>query len=100
MNASPRCAIDPKPRVAQPPLRFIRTKVTIEPDAANREARLVLVDEFSEITSGKVLTDVRTTWIEWKNVVLGPGEYEVVLVVVDSLQHQTCTARERITVIE
>jgi hypothetical protein len=80
------------------PLRGIRSKVTIEPSAVNRAARLVLVDELGELSSSEIHLDQKTQWIPWANVVLGPGEYEVVLQVVDSVGALTCSARGYVTV--
>lgn len=77
------------PVVSQAPLRYIRFSAVIE----NRGGgRVVLVDEGGEWTSSVIQPGARTTQIEWKDVVLGPGEYEVVLVA------GKCTARGRLTV--
>jgi hypothetical protein len=95
---SARCAVDVQPRISMAPARYLRVKASIEPDDANRGARLVLVDEGGELTSSLIQLDAKTHWIEWKNILLGPGEYEVVLIVVDSTDHQTCQARAHVEV--
>jgi len=59
------------------PLNYVRVKATIEDRSGGK---VVLVDEGGEWTSGLAQPDVRTSWIVWKDLRLGPGAYEVVLV--------------------
>lgn len=73
-----KCEVNAQPALSIAPLRFIKSKVIIERGTAT-EARLALVDEGGEVTASGLHTDYRTQWVEWKNVVLGPGIYEVVL---------------------
>lgn len=96
--APPRCAVDVQPVVALAPLRYIRTRVTIEPNDRYRAARLVLVDQTGHLRSSEVAFDTRTQWIEWKNVRLGPAIYAVVLDVYNDLKRIACHAEGRIQV--
>lgn len=88
--AKPGCTVEVQPHLSQSPLRYIRSKVTIE-DASG--GRLTLVDELGEITSSQLQDGPRTTWVDWKNVVLEEGYYEVVLQTTSG-----CTARDRLEV--
>ena len=92
-TAASSCAVDAQPKKSIYPLRYIRTRVTIERGTA-REARLFLIDEGGEITSSGVDVSFRVQQVEWKNVVLGPGEYEVVL-----RTSGGCAARDRLEVM-
>lgn len=77
------------PMISQAPLRYVRFTAIIE----NRGGGFVaLVDEGGEWTRSLVQPGARATLIEWKNIVLGPGEYETVLVA------GSCTARGRLQV--
>lgn len=60
--------------VAQAPVRGLFIK-TIDEQASG--GGLFLVDEGGEITSSLVQPGARTTWMDWKDLVLGEGEYEV-----------------------
>lgn len=97
-NASPRCAVDVQPALAVAPLRYVRTRVTIEPDERYRAARLVLVDSGGHVRSSEVAFDVRTQWIEWKNVRLPAATYGVALDVYDQFERVACHAEGRIQV--
>ena len=97
-NASPRCAVDVQPKLANAPLRYIRSRVTIEPDDRYRGARLVLVDRTGHLRSSEIAFDVRTQWIEWKDVRLGNALYAVALDVYDQFGHPACHAEGRIQV--
>src|SRR5262245_29374811 len=96
-SGSTRCAVVAQPRVALAPVRYLRIKTQVDASEADRFARLVLVDADGEVTSSQLQLDARTHWVEWKNVVLGPGQYEVVLAVFNDLGKQTCLARTAIT---
>jgi hypothetical protein len=89
-GAKSQCAVEASPRVALPPLRFIRVKVTIEDRGLGR---LELNGPEGLETASQVQAGPRTTWIEWKNVVLGDGDYEV-----DLLTASGCRASARIKV--
>ena len=71
------------------PLRYLRFTVITESRAGGN---VFLVDEVSELTSSQVPEGARATLIEWKNIVLEPGEYEVQWVTAG------CTARARVIV--
>jgi hypothetical protein len=86
-----KCAIEVKPVVALAPLRYIRIKVILEEYPVR--ASLTLLDAGGEITSSEPRGNVRTEWIEWKNVSLGEGEYVVTLQVSNG-----CSATARISV--
>ena len=86
----PPCSVDVRPNVSLEPLRYVRVKVVIDDGSGGT---LALVDEISEWTSSKIQAGPRTTWIEWKNVVLEAGEYEVALRTAGG-----CTARGRLEV--
>jgi hypothetical protein len=89
-EAAPECAISKlAPRVSQAPLRYIRFSAVIENRGGGEVA---LVDEGGVMTSSLVQPGARTTQVEWKNVVLGPGEYGIVLAA------GKCTARDHLTV--
>lgn len=90
MTKKPGCAVEAQPSVSQEPLRYIRSKVTIEDGSGGK---LTLVDELSDLTSSVVQAGPRTTWVEWKNVVLGAGEYDVVIQTAAG-----CVARSRLEV--
>ena len=86
LNAGPACALGVQPRMALEPLRFIRIRVTIE----GRDGGLLeLVGE----TSSLIQPGPKTTWVEWKNVLLPAGDYEVLL-----RTPSKCAARETIHV--
>jgi len=70
-------------------MRYLRVKVTIE-DRAGGE--LLLVGAEGVETSSLVNAGPRTSWVEWKNIVLVPGEYEVQLLA------GKCTARDTVVV--
>jgi len=89
-SSKPACTVDAQPSLSQEPLRYIRSKVIIEDGSGGR---LVLMDEGGEWTSGIIQPGPRNTWVEWRNVVLGAGEYEVVLQTV-----RGCIARSRLEV--
>ena len=95
LESAPSCKVDAQPRITLPPLRYMRIKVTIERDASARGARLMLLGPDGEETASDLHTDVRTQWVEWKNLVLGAGNYEVVLQVSNG-----CIARSTIQVGE
>ncbi len=84
--------------MALAPLRAIRTRVTIEPDDRYRAARLVLVDQRGHVRSSEVAFDVRTQWIEWKNLRLEPAIYAVVLDVFNQFERPVCHAEGRVQV--
>lgn len=86
----PTCAVDPQPRQALAPLRFLRVKATVEDRLGGR---LTLVDTDGPWTSSLVQAGPRTTWVEWRNVVLGAGDYEVVWQTAGG-----CTARGQVSV--
>lgn len=76
-NATPACAVDVQPKIAIIPVRGLKIRVTIEPPAGS-VARLELNGPEGFVTSTELRTDVRTQWIDWKQLVLDtPGEYEV-----------------------
>lgn len=90
---TPQCSVKVAPQIGQAPMRYLRVRVTIEPGA--RDAFLELVGPVGRETSSEVHTDRRTQQIEWKNVVLGPGEYDVIL-----RTSVGCMARDRVVVVE
>lgn len=92
-SAANQCAVQAQPTLSLAPLTFIRVKVTIEREPRRREARLSLVSIEGVERSSELQTDVRVQWIEWKNIALDPGEYDVVLQVSNG-----CIARQRIEV--
>lgn len=88
-GAASACKVAAQPKLSLAPLRFVRVKVTIE-DGTGGVAELVGPDGLE--TSSLVQAGPKTTWIEWKNVVLIPGDYDI------NLRGRTCTARDRIQV--
>lgn len=89
--APPDCSLTKlAPRQSLAPVRYIRFTAVIENRGGGEVA---LVDEGGVMTSSLVQPGPRATLVEWKNVVLGPGEYEVVLMA------GRCTAHERLTVV-
>lgn len=90
LNARPACAVDVTPRLSQAPLRTLRSKATIEGGAGGR---LVLMDDFSDITSGNIQPGARTTWVEWKDLSLDTGEYQVVLLTPGCISRQTVSVQ-------
>jgi hypothetical protein len=97
MFTAPKCAVDVSPRLSLPPLRHLRTRVTIEPNDRARVARLLLVDDGGHVRSSILDVDRRTQWIDW-SVSLGTGEYIVVLDVYNDLDQIACHVEQRIGV--
>lgn len=94
-HSAPACQVNVQPKVALAPVRFLRIKTTIEHDARNRDARLELNGPNGFETGSDLQTDVRTRWIEWKNILLvTPGTYEVWL----GVNGSGCQAREQVIV--
>lgn len=88
--SKPTCAVDVQPRLDVAPVRYVRTKATIEDRSGGL---LSLVDEVGAWASSVIQPGAITSWIEWKDLGLDTGMYEVVL--------QTghgCVARQRIEV--
>lgn len=94
-RAAPQCAVDAQPKLSQAPLRYMRLKVTVEPqEDPVRGATVALVDQDGEVVRSSFLDmPPRTSWLEWRSIVVGPGEY--VVVVMTTTQ---CRATQQITV--
>lgn len=91
VRATDGCGIEAAPRAGIAPIRYVRVKVMIDD---RRGGEVGLVGPQGLETSSLVQPGSRTTWIEWKNITLGPGEYAVIV--------QTsggCTSRDRINVV-
>lgn len=97
-HAAPMCSVDPSPRVSQPPLRYLQTKVTIEPDEHLTVARLALVGLAGMERSSVIDTDVKTQWIRWQLEPMSAGEYVVVLDVWNEVPTIVCHAESRVIV--
>lgn len=87
---APTCAIDVQPRIGTEPLTFVRVKVTVEDRLGGAVA---LLDGVGEWASSLVQPGARTTTVEWKDLDLGAGQYEVGL-----RTSGGCTARSSIEV--
>jgi hypothetical protein len=89
-NAAPACTVDAQPKIGLAPIRYVRVKVQTQ-DRAGGE--LMLVGPSGLETSSLIQAGPVTTWVEWKNVLLGePGDYEV------RFAGPKCTARDRVQV--
>jgi hypothetical protein len=94
----PRCAVNAQPRTTFAPLRYLRTRVTIEPDEEARDARLSLADGSESWRSSEVQLGPRTSWIEWRSLDVPAGEYAVILETFNSVGHLLCRAVQPIIV--
>jgi hypothetical protein len=82
--------VDVQPKAGLAPIRYVRVKVQID-DRRGGEVGLVGPEGLE--TSSLVQPGPRTTWIEWKNITLAPGDYAVIVAT-----RGGCTSRDRITV--
>lgn len=88
-GSEPPCGVQVQPRLALAPVRFVRVKAWTD---AMRGGRLVLLGEDGVETSSDLLPGPRTTWVEWKNLALVAGDYEV------RFMAGSCTAHDQIHV--
>ena len=88
----PGCAVDPQPRITQPPMRYLRVRVTVEDRVS---AVVSLESESGRVTSSYINSGPKTSWIEWKNIYEDSGDYEVRL-----LTASGCSARSTVEVAE
>lgn len=77
MDGASLCRVKAAPKITQAPMRYMRVTTQIDDDS--REASLELNGPNGFETGSSVPRDRRTVEIPWKNIVLGPGQYEVSL---------------------
>jgi hypothetical protein len=98
-EAAPACAVQVLTPSALAPMRYVKLRTIVEPDEKNRGGRVALYGpEGDEETASGIHTDSRTKQIEWKNLTLVPGDYQVRLTVDDEMGKARCVATGRIMV--
>lgn len=93
LAGKPSCAVAAQPAVSLAPLTFVRVKATVEDWRDGRQAAsLELWGPDGYVTGSQVNPGPRTTWVEWRSLREGPGDYAVVL------QAPGCQARAQLSV--
>lgn len=103
-KVDPPCLVSIQPKIALFPVRFIRSRVTVEPWEGWREATLALYNTDGEKETESLVWEQReqpaprVKQIEWTNIALLPDTYTVVLTVTSLYTSQGCRAIDRMIV--
>ena len=102
--AAGQCSVRAVPRVSTAPLRYVRATATVERDPLNVRIDIALFGPSGLVSSTQIwergwTEHPRTREVEWKDILEGGGNYEVILQVGRG-DGSVCRAVERLFVAE